>query len=339
MSFVDLRAKAKKHRKLVGVEGHKANARLDRRARGGATKDKFNAAIHDQPARPTIDEPGSMNAVHARKRGGHVAKREAGGGMNDAMSGTPARAAVARDADDLGSNYRDENISRPGRAGAAYEPPQPAPRPAPRPVSRAASPTLMPRSAQDIREDGAPTLRPRSAQDIREAGAEASRPPPADLDMDEMIPAAPRPEMTGPGRAMAEQTPVGRVVSMDHYVPSDSNRARARLGLSPYDAIIGGGRKRGGHVKHEDEREDRAMVKRMVKSEALTGRKHGGHLTAAQRHKLPAKDFALSGERYPIEDKNHARNALARVSQHGTSEEKARVRAAVHRKYPEIGKK
>ena len=302
MSFVDLRAKAKKHRKLVGVEGHKANARLDRRARGGETKDKFNAAIHDQPARPTIDEPGSMNAVHARKRGGHVAKREAGGGMNDAMSGTPARAAVARDADDLGSNYRDENTSRPGRAGAAYEPP----RPAPRPVSRAAAPTLMPRSAQD---------------------------------MDEMIPAAPRPEMTGPGRAMAEQMPVGRVVSMDHYVPSDSNRARARLGLSPYDAITGGGRKRGGHVKHEDEREDRAMVKRMVKSEALTGRKHGGHLTAAQRHKLPAKDFALSGERYPIEDKNHARNALARVSQHGTSEEKARVRAAVHRKYPEIGKK
>ena len=180
----------------------------------------------------------------------------------------------------------------------------------------------MPRSAQDIREAGAPTLMPRSAQD-----------------MDEMIPAAPRPEMTGPGRAMAEQMPVGRVVSMDHYVPSDSNRARARLGLSPYDAIIGGGRKRGGHVKHEDEREDRAMVKRMVKSEALTGRKHGGHLTAAQRHKLPAKDFALSGERYPIEDKNHARNALARVSQHGTSEEKARVRAAVHRKYPEIGKK
>ena len=230
MSFVDLRAKAKKHRKLVGVEGHKANGRLDRRARGGATKDKFNAAIHDQPARPTIDEPGSMNAVHARKRGGHVAKREAGGGMNDAMSGTPARAAVARDADDLGSNYRDENISRPGRAGAAYEPPQPAHRPAPRPVSRAAAPTLMPRVAQDLRE----------------AGAEASRPTPAGLDMDGldmdgldmdgldmdgMIPAAPRPEMTGPGRAMAEQMPVGRVVSMDHYVPTDSNRARARLGL------------------------------------------------------------------------------------------------------------
>ena len=34
----------------------------------------------------------------------------------------------------------------------------------------------------------------------------------------------------------------------------------------------------------------------------------------------------------------HAQNALARVSQHGTSAEKAKVRAAVHRKYPSMGK-
>lgn len=61
-------------------------------------------------------------------------------------------------------------------------------------------------------------------------------------------------------------------------------------------------------------------------------------LTAAQRHALPAKSFALPGERYPINDPNHARNALARVSQYGTPEEKERVRAAVHRKYPSIGK-
>jgi hypothetical protein len=69
----------------------------------------------------------------------------------------------------------------------------------------------------------------------------------------------------------------------------------------------------------------------------LDKRKHGGKLTAAERHALPSKDFALPGERYPIEDANHARNALARVSQHGSSEEKAKVRAAVHRKYPGIG--
>lgn len=59
-------------------------------------------------------------------------------------------------------------------------------------------------------------------------------------------------------------------------------------------------------------------------------------LTAAARAKIPAKDFALGGGRYPIEDENHARNALARVAQHGTPEEKARVRAAVRRKYPHI---
>ena len=60
-------------------------------------------------------------------------------------------------------------------------------------------------------------------------------------------------------------------------------------------------------------------------------------LTSAERNKLPAKSFALSGGRYPIEDASHARNALARVSQHGTPEEKAKVRGAVRRKYPDIG--
>lgn len=60
-------------------------------------------------------------------------------------------------------------------------------------------------------------------------------------------------------------------------------------------------------------------------------------LTAEARKRIPSKDFALPGGRYPIEDKNHARNALARVSQHGSSEEKKKVRAAVHSKYPDIG--
>lgn len=61
-------------------------------------------------------------------------------------------------------------------------------------------------------------------------------------------------------------------------------------------------------------------------------------LTTGQRNKMPKKDFALAGGRYPIEDKSHARNALARVSQHGTPAEKAEVREKVHRKYPGIGK-
>jgi len=61
-------------------------------------------------------------------------------------------------------------------------------------------------------------------------------------------------------------------------------------------------------------------------------------LTTERRRELPEQEFALAGRRYPIEDPNHARNALARVSQHGTSAEKATVRAAVHRKFPGIGK-
>jgi hypothetical protein len=62
-------------------------------------------------------------------------------------------------------------------------------------------------------------------------------------------------------------------------------------------------------------------------------------LTTAARKKIPGKDFAGPDRSYPIEDKSHARNALSRVSQHGSSELKAKVRAKVHAKYPGIGKK
>jgi hypothetical protein len=61
-------------------------------------------------------------------------------------------------------------------------------------------------------------------------------------------------------------------------------------------------------------------------------------LTPKARKAIPTGEFALAGRRYPIEDKRHARNALARVSQHGTSAEKATVRRKVHAKYPGIGK-
>lgn len=59
-------------------------------------------------------------------------------------------------------------------------------------------------------------------------------------------------------------------------------------------------------------------------------------LTAKTRKALPATAFALPNRRYPIHDKAHARNALARVAQNGTSAEKAKVRAAVKRKFPSI---
>ena len=55
---------------------------------------------------------------------------------------------------------------------------------------------------------------------------------------------------------------------------------------------------------------------------AEMGRKNGGALTAKSRDALPKKDFAVPGRKYPINDKSHARNALSRVSQSGSSKEK-----------------
>jgi hypothetical protein len=70
-------------------------------------------------------------------------------------------------------------------------------------------------------------------------------------------------------------------------------------------------------------------------------------LTTKQRKKLPKSDFALPGKgegpqgkgagSYPIPDRSHAANALARVSQHGSPAEKKAVRAKVAKKYPDMG--
>jgi hypothetical protein len=62
-------------------------------------------------------------------------------------------------------------------------------------------------------------------------------------------------------------------------------------------------------------------------------------LTSAGRDKIAPKNFAGPNKSYPIEDKNHARNALSRVSQNGSPAVKAEVRAKVHEKYPSIGSK
>jgi hypothetical protein len=61
-------------------------------------------------------------------------------------------------------------------------------------------------------------------------------------------------------------------------------------------------------------------------------------LSTTARKKVPTKSFAEPDKRkYPIEDEAHARNALSRVAQSGTPAEKAKVRAAVKKKYPSIG--
>ncbi len=69
--------------------------------------------------------------------------------------------------------------------------------------------------------------------------------------------------------------------------------------------------------------------------------------TKARKH-LKKSTFAIPEKKnksnpagrggYPIPDRSHAANALSRVSQFGTPEEKARVRAKVHARFPNLGK-
>lgn len=66
-----------------------------------------------------------------------------------------------------------------------------------------------------------------------------------------------------------------------------------------------------------------------------------GTLSGKQRKALPKDNFAVpaSGGQsagYPIEDKPHAVAALARVATNGTASEKAEVRAAVRKQYPDL---
>jgi hypothetical protein len=69
-------------------------------------------------------------------------------------------------------------------------------------------------------------------------------------------------------------------------------------------------------------------------------------ISKKKRESLPKSDFGVpskakgesKGEpgNYPIDTKKRARNALSRVSQHGTAAEKKSVRSRVAKKYPDI---
>ena len=69
-------------------------------------------------------------------------------------------------------------------------------------------------------------------------------------------------------------------------------------------------------------------------------------LSAAERRALPDKDFVFPGKgegpegkqrgAYPINDKKHARAALAMAAAHASPEKEAKVKAAVKKKFPDI---
>lgn len=64
-------------------------------------------------------------------------------------------------------------------------------------------------------------------------------------------------------------------------------------------------------------------------------RKQAADLTASSRAQIDDKNFVFPKERkYPIHDKDHALAALGMVGMHGTPDEKSKVHAAVHARYP-----
>lgn len=59
--------------------------------------------------------------------------------------------------------------------------------------------------------------------------------------------------------------------------------------------------------------------------------------TQKQRRRMKPSSFGAPGQKkYPIDTKKRARNALARVAQHGTPAQKTQVRKRVKAKYPSI---
>jgi hypothetical protein len=60
-------------------------------------------------------------------------------------------------------------------------------------------------------------------------------------------------------------------------------------------------------------------------------------LNARKRNALPSNEFALPGRKYPINDRSHARNALARAAQNASPAQKAVIERKVHQKFPGIG--
>jgi len=60
-------------------------------------------------------------------------------------------------------------------------------------------------------------------------------------------------------------------------------------------------------------------------------------LDTESRKKLKKSQFVFQKERrYPIHDRSHGANALSRVSQYGSADEKKKVRSAVCSRYSDL---
>jgi len=119
-------------------------------------------------------------------------------------------------------------------------------------------------------------------------------------------------------------------------------------GQRQYWSAKGGKSKQGGGYEYDPTRDTPTYFESLQKiiDEELEAVLSEKDLSADERRDLPDSDFALPGKgegpkgkqagSYPVPDEKHARSALSLVAQHGTPEEKAKVRAAVKRKFPSI---
>ena len=124
-------------------------------------------------------------------------------------------------------------------------------------------------------------------------------------------------------QAAAHMAAVGRHVGAAQAVNGLANAARARLaGGVPGQA-----------------RAIAAAPQPAPAQQGVPAMAKGGRLTAAERRGLPEKDFALPGERYPINDPAHARAALSRASANASPAEQTAIRRKVHAKFPGIKQK
>jgi hypothetical protein len=59
-------------------------------------------------------------------------------------------------------------------------------------------------------------------------------------------------------------------------------------------------------------------------------------LTSTKRKALPDSAFAGPGRSFPIQDKSHARNALARAAQSATPDLQSTIKTKVKKRFPSI---
>ncbi|WP_448333485.1 hypothetical protein [Streptomyces sp. DSM 41534] len=81
------------------------------------------------------------------------------------------------------------------------------------------------------------------------------------------------------------------------------------------------------------------MASKGSRKSSLSKRTNARRNTKTGRKAMSPKSFALPrAKKYRIDDLPHARNALARVSAHGSPAQKKAVRRAVVRKFPSLKK-